>query len=42
MISKTLKALAHDLIPASLYEGPFFYFYVESVFLFFLSSTSKH
>ena len=30
---KNLKALAHDLIPASLCEGPFFYFYVESVFL---------
>ena len=39
---KNLKALAHDLIPASLCEGPFFYFYVESVFLFLLSSTSKH
>ena len=39
---KNLKALAHDLIPASLCEGPFFYFYVESVFLFFLYSTSKH
>ena len=31
---KNLKALAHDLIPASLCEGPFFCFYVESVFLF--------
>ena len=33
---KNLKALAHDLIHASLCEGSFFYFYVESVFLFFV------
>ena len=33
MISKTKKALAHDLISASLCEGSFFYFYVESVYL---------
>ena len=26
MIAKTEKALAHDLIPASLCEGPVFYF----------------
>ena len=41
MISKTSKALAHDLIPASLCEGPIFYFHVESVNLF-PSISSKH
>ena len=30
------------LIPASLCEGPFFYFYVESVFLFLLYPSSNH
>ena len=38
---KNLKALAYDLIPASLCEGPLFNFYVESVNLF-PSISSKH
>ena len=37
MISKTWKALAHDLIPASLCEGPFFYFMLSQFTYFFLS-----
>ena len=39
---KKLKSSSTWLIPASLCEGPFFYFNVESVFLFLLSSPSKH
>ena len=34
---KTKKALAHDLIPASLCEGPFFYFMLSQFTYFFLS-----
>ena len=32
-VFKTLKSSSTWFIPASLYEGPFFYFYVELVFL---------
>ena len=37
-----LKSSNTRLISASLYEGPFFYFYVESVFLSNLYLSSKH
>ena len=41
-VFQNLKALAHDLIPASLCEGPFFYFYVESSSYYFMHQLREH
>ena len=40
--NKKIKSSSTWLIPASLCEGPFFYFYVESVFLFLLIFSSNN